>query len=385
MASKDKRKMGMYIHVPFCIKKCGYCDFFSVPMVSSDMLERYTACAVAEIKQQRAELPDVEIATIYIGGGTPSLLTGSQLEQIIQSVQQEFMVKGDVEITIEANPATLDKTKILDIINAGVNRISLGVQSFSDDDLKVLTRIHSARKALDVIEFMHASRLKNFNIDLIYGVPGQSIDRWMESLKTAVECKPEHISTYLLQLEDNTPMGTSVASGKVFLLNEDTEYLMYNRTIDFLRENGFEHYEISNFCRPGFACRHNLIYWQAEEYIGIGPGAVSFVNRCRFVNEPLIKEYLVSIEAGRERPIKVLEKMSRADLASDAIILGLRLCQGIDLEHFKNRFNIDIIKQYGRNIAPCLERGLLECENGHLKLTKEGYFLSNEVLCRFIT
>lgn len=382
--TESKRQFGLYIHVPFCIKKCDYCDFFSVPLASKDWLDRYAACAAAEIEQRAISLPDAEVSTIYIGGGTPSLLTGKQLEDIICAVGRNFKVADNVEVSMEANPATLNDVKIREIINAGINRLSLGVQSFSDDDLKVLTRIHNSSDVLKVIEILHARGLKNFNIDLIYGVPGQSIDRWIKNLETAIKCEPRHLSAYLLQLEENIPMARDVVSRKIQLLGEDTEYLMYKQTREYLNENGFEHYEISNFCRQGFECRHNLIYWQACEYIGIGPGAVSFIDGNRFINKPQLEEYLLSLENRSDWPVNTLENMSPFELATDAIILGLRLCKGIDIEQFNNRFNIDIISEYNRSISSGINKGLLELKNGHICLTKQGYFLSNEVLCQFI-
>lgn len=326
----------------------------------------------------------VQLESIYLGGGTPSLLNGQQLKSILQTVANEFTLLPGAEISLEANPATLDKVKLAQMEEAGINRISLGVQSFFDDELALLGRIHNADAVMETIELLHARGWKNFNLDLIYGLPGQSLDKWLQSLKRAVDCSPSHLSLYLLQLEEQTPMGKDVAGGRLKMLDEDNEWYMFDQAMEYLEGKEFEHYEISNFCRSGYECRHNLRYWQAEEYLGLGAGAVSFINGSRFINEPYLKQYIDTLSSGEQWPVKELEHMLGRELMIDALILGLRLCAGIDLDQFKQRFGVDITSEYKEIIAYYRNRGLLNIVNGHLKFTKAGYFLSNQVLCQFM-
>jgi len=376
--------VGLYIHIPFCLKKCNYCDFFSVPLPSKEWLDRYTIALLEEIRQRAFYLQRVQIKTIYIGGGTPSLLTGKQLESIIRTIHSEFAVKDQVEVSIEANPATVDDRKIKEIIDAGINRLSLGVQSFFDEDLRLLSRIHNSLDVMQTVEKLHTQGLENFNIDLIFGIPGQNIDRWRKTLQLAVDCNPKHISTYLLQLDASTPLAQEIEQGTLELLDEDTEWHMYNEAIEYLQDSGFEHYEISNFCRPGFECKHNLVYWQAEEYVGIGTGAVSFINARRYINKEDVKQYLNRLQKGNSCIVEELEHMNSSSLLIDAIILGLRLCRGISVKEFKQRFGINIEDKYSKIISDYISKGLLKLEDEYLKLTKRGYFLSNEVFCQFI-
>lgn len=329
-------------------------------------------------------MPSVQLESIYLGGGTPSLLNGQQLKSILQTVANEFTLLPGAEVSLEANPATLDKAKLAEIEEAGINRISLGVQSFFDDELALLGRIHNANAVMETIELLHALDWKNFNLDLIYGLPGQSLDKWMQSLKQAVNCSPAHLSLYLLQLEEQTPMGKDVAGGRLKMLDEDDEWYMFDQAMEYLEGKKFEHYEISNFCRTGYECRHNLRYWQAEEYLGLGAGAVSFVNGSRYKTKPQLQQYVDALSTGKQWPVEKLEDMSGRELMIDALILGLRLCAGIDLEKFKQRFGVDITSEYQKIIAYYRDRGLLNIVNGHLKFTKAGYFLSNQVLCQFM-
>jgi oxygen-independent coproporphyrinogen-3 oxidase len=376
--------MGVYIHIPFCIKKCRYCDFFSLPLRDESYLDKYTQALINEIKVRGQKMPAVQLESIYLGGGTPSLLNGRQLKSILQTVTNEFALLPGAEVSLEANPATLDEVKLAELEEAGINRISLGVQSFFDDELTLLGRIHNSRAVMETIEMLHSRSWENFNLDLIYGLPGQSVDKWIQSLKQAVDCNPSHLSIYLLQLEEETLMGKDVADGRLKMLDEDDEWYMFDQAMEYLEGKDFEHYEISNFCRPGYECRHNLRYWQAEEYLGMGAGAVSFINGSRYINEPQLKNYVDSLLVGKPWPVQELEDMSGRELMIDALILGLRLCAGIDLEQFKQRFGVDITSEYKEIIAYYRNRELLNIVNGHLRFTKVGYFLSNQVLCQFI-
>jgi oxygen-independent coproporphyrinogen-3 oxidase len=376
--------MGMYIHIPFCIKKCRYCDFYSLPGRSRADLANYTRALLKEIRIRAEQVPAVQVESIYLGGGTPSLLDGKQLTAIITTCRDSFDILPGAEISMEANPATLDHERLAAIEEAGINRLSLGVQSFFNDELELMGRVHDAKAVVDTIELLHSRGWKNFNLDLIYGLPGQSVQRWQQNLKQAVDCNPAHLSLYLLQLEKNTPMGQDVAQGRLQMLDEDDEWHMYQQAMDYLEDRGFEHYEISNFCRPGRECRHNLVYWQAREYIGLGAGAVSFVAGRRYMNRADCIEYTNALLSGETPLVDLLEHMSGRELMVDALILGLRLCEGIDISDFRQRFGVDISSEYNNIIVQYMDRGLLKMANGRLSFTREGYFLSNQVLSHLI-
>lgn len=376
---------GLYIHIPFCLQKCRYCDFYSDTLVHRDWLERYTVALLAEIERQAQIFTPGRLASIYIGGGTPSLLSSRQLNTIIEAVSRNFKIADQVEISIEANPATLKLDWLQQITSIGINRLSLGVQSFSDQELKILGRVHNCQGVMDSIELLHKANLKNFNIDLIYGIPGQSIEDWLSNLQQAVECAPRHLSAYLLQPGNDTPMAADIEQGCLALLDDEIEAAMYYETLEFLPERGFEHYEISNFCQPGYECRHNLNYWQAGEYIGIGAGAVSYTNGRRYMNRINWREYVASLENAQGCEVEELEQMSPPELLADAMITGLRMCRGVNLKEYSERFNRDVIHEYAAIIDSGIAKGLLKMENEQLSLTKKGYFLSNEVLCQFIT
>lgn len=377
-------EMGIYVHIPFCLRKCNYCDFFSVSGFSKGILEQYVDALICEIEKSQLE-KEYNFSTVYIGGGTPSLLEGKHVERILKALYKKFRLKSDVEITMEANPATLNKGRISHFYDAGINRFSLGVQSFADEELKILGRMHDERDILKTIEFFHELNIENFNIDLIYGIPGQTREKWENNLKKAVDSAPLHISMYLLQLDDSVPMAKLVEKGHLKMLTDEDECNFYYLGLEYLENEGFKQYEISNFSRPGFTCRHNLIYWQAKEYIGIGAGAVSYIDQKRFLNIPGVEKYIKNLSAGFLPPREELEFMDTPEkVAADAVILGLRLCQGINLKEFARRFGIDIKQRYKNIINKYVNADLLKLEDGYIYLTKKGYFLANEVLKEFM-
>ncbi len=375
---------GIYIHIPFCIKKCSYCDFYSLPTESSAMFKRYVKAVQKELEFKAASLADTRAKTVYVGGGTPSILSGEELKNMMDAVRTYLDLDDNAEISLEANPATLDGDKLKAICEAGFNRISLGVQSFQDDDLHILGRSHNARDAVNTIKLIQDSGLSNYNLDLIYGIPGQTISKWEETLRIALELEPAHLSIYLLQLDENTPLAVDIRKGRFELLGEESEAQMYDMGIDMIKQGGFEQYEISNFVRPGYECQHNLIYWKAREYMGIGAGAVSFTDKRRYINKKDLNHYLGALENGRESEVEELESMKeKQELASDAIILGLRMCDGINLEQFDLRYGIKILDYYKDIIEKYVDRGLLNISKGQLMFTRRAYFISNEVLCHF--
>lgn len=384
MIIQDKKPAGLYLHIPFCQNKCGYCDFYSINNTDEQLLEQYSRAVINEIRAAAAPYAGTPVATVFMGGGTPSLLSPRSIKSIIEQIRVSFALLPAAEITIEANPATVTADKIEEYLGSGINRFSLGAQSFSNEDLSILGRLHDAGDILQTVELFHKKGVKNFNLDLIYGIPGQSIEKWKANLKTAVSLQPAHLSAYLLQLEPETPMGRQAAQGIIELAGEETEALMYENTIDILSSLGFRQYEISNFSRPGFECRHNLIYWRGENYLGFGPGAVSYMGNKRSINKPELFSYIKNLNSGLKQDARELEVMTPRQQLADAVILGLRLCQGIDVDEINQRFSLDIVQEYGQVINNNMQKGLLSFNNGRLFLTRPAYFLSNEVLCQFI-
>jgi oxygen-independent coproporphyrinogen-3 oxidase len=375
--------MGIYIHIPFCLHKCEYCDFYSLPIVDPVVLEKYTCCVIKEL-QNRASSISSPLASIYLGGGTPSLLLPQQVERIINSVFDNYQPCSELEISMEVNPATVNIQDLKELRSAGINRLSVGVQSFADIDLKTLGRLHSGYEAEAALRDVVKAGFNNFSIDLIYGLPNQTLASWQDNLALAMNFNPQHISAYLLQLEESTPMAQKVRAGTLSLLDDELESGLFYTTLDFLAGQGYHHYEISNFARPGYECRHNLLYWQAREYLGIGCGAVSFINRQRFINQTKLKQYIENMMVDRPPQIEILETMMPRQLAADAIILGLRLTEGIKWEDFQDRFGIDIMEEYWDIIKTCQAQGLLEIEKDRIYLSQRAFFLSNQVFRQFM-
>jgi oxygen-independent coproporphyrinogen-3 oxidase len=377
---------GIYIHIPFCIAKCNYCDFYSVPIGRSmDWQEQYIRGLVAEIKQRASFYDGQRIITIYIGGGTPSLLTAGQIDRLLTKLAAAFPLSSDIEITMEANPATVNEKYLRECRQAGVNRLSLGVQSFIDRELHLLGRLHSAQDSKEAIRAARAAGFANLNLDLIYGIPGQTTDDWTANLCQAMVADTEHLSLYLLQLEPHTPMGRWVDEGKLLMLEDEQEYQLYQISREFLNHHGYQQYEISNFARPGKECRHNLHYWYSAEYIGLGAGAVSFINRVRQQNAQL--DSYLQVSADYQPGFwhgEILESMSERQRWIDAVVMGLRTTQGIYMEDFKSRFGVDLHQEYAQVINELMAGGFIIIKDGYLRLAPSAYFISNQVLYRFI-
>ena len=374
---------GIYVHVPFCVKKCSYCDFYSLPLQDQDSLEKYTQNLLRDIEQQAGSWDERRFSTIYIGGGTPSLLSPEQIHRILAGLHHSLHILPHPEISMEANPATLNINRLQELKSAGINRISLGVQSFRDEELKILGRIHGAKAARQAADEIIKAGFDNFNLDLIYGVPGQSLEDWIYNLHLAVECQPRHISTYLLQLDPSVPLARQISAGMFKFLPEDTEADMYYGALDYLTGEGFHHYEISNFAQPGYECNHNLIYWQADEYLGLGPGAVSFLDVRRWINKEIKSCPEFEGEAG-VAAVETLEIMNDHDRFVDAVILGLRMTDGISRQQFMDRFSIDFYQVYHSIIEKFSREGILIADQDRIYLSRRGYFLSNQLLAELL-
>lgn len=376
--------LALYIHFPFCLHRCSYCDFYSITATSEHLMEKYVQNLVKEIQLQKLDYKNREITSVFWGGGTPSLLSGNQFTLLMNIIKENFNLPSKVEITLEANPATLDENKLIAYKAAGLNRISIGCQSFMNSELEILGRIHQVEDIYKTVDLIKKTRINNYNLDLIYGIPQQSIEKWLFNLEKAVSLEPAHISLYLLQLEATTPLGKRVMNDEVKMLSDETEEAMYCEAINYLGQQGYEQYEISNFARKTYECKHNLTYWQAQEYLGLGAGAVSFIDNKRCINTPAIADYNNYLERELRPPTEVLEVMNTQQLIEDAIILGLRLTAGIHIKEFNTIYRTDLLTNYASPIKESRAKKLLKIENGCLKLTKRGYFLSNQVLCHFI-
>jgi oxygen-independent coproporphyrinogen III oxidase len=358
----------LYIHIPFCVKKCGYCDFFSV-LYNESLAHAYTdaLCKELYLKSKSAN----RLKSIYIGGGTPSLLPDKCFSQIFSCLRDNFQISHDAEISVEANPGTFNQSKVNLLLSLEVNRMSLGVQSFNDDELKFLGRIHTADDALRSLGLIRNSGLQNYSLDLMYGILGQSINSWCESIAKAVDCSPKHISTYELTLEEGTPLYNILK-----IPEEDIILDMYNHTIDFLASHVYEQYEISNFAQPGFQCFHNLNYWDRGGYIGAGAGAHSFINEIRSNNVKDIRDYVERLNSGLI-PETELSNISPAEALKEFLFLGLRKTTGISINKTK-RLGMDIISAS----EDMLEAGYFEVKDDSLRLTRKGIVLSNLIIVR---
>jgi oxygen-independent coproporphyrinogen-3 oxidase len=362
----------LYIHVPFCPKKCVYCDFYSIPYDES-LAHQYVTALVHEIEIIREKAG--ELSTVYIGGGTPTTLPTLALVRLMRSVRTLFTLSSDAEITIEANPGTITRESVEALVGAGINRMSIGIQSFDDNDLKMLGRIYDFQDALKALAVARHGGITNLGIDLIYGIPGQTPEAWFRQVSRAIEILPEHISAYELTIEDGTPLHEAVMSGDVEKPPDETIVSMYFHTIERLTAAGYRHYEISNFGLPGFQCRHNLNYWDRGEYLGAGAGAHSFMGGRRKKNVADVEQYLNSLKHGR-LPVEDDVEISHEEALKEVIMLGLRKTEGVDVARCMSEFGKDLISLSEGLIA----EGLLVCEQGCLRLTRKGLVVSNTVI-----
>lgn len=371
---------GLYIHIPFCEHKCIYCDFYSIE--SLDAKNDFLRALRSEIDLYASSFQDEHFTTIFFGGGTPSLLSPKQIADIIRHLGETFTVEPDAEITLETNPGTVDRKKLEEFRKTGVNRISFGVQSFFDDDLKFLTRIHSADQARQAVRFARDAGFGNINVDLIFALPNQTISRWEQNLHSALELEPQHISAYSLIVERGTPLFRMVDAKIVSPQPVETEAAMYEMTMKHLHDVGFEHYEVSNYAKAGFRSRHNCKYWDHSHYVGFGPSAHSFVSGKRWWNVSNIRTYCDNLEQNRS-PVSGSELLSPAELYDEAIMLGLR-SDGIDLHRLHAEHGVDLLSRHGPFIDQLLAEQLVVVEPNVLRLTDKGFLLCDEISGRLL-
>lgn len=372
--------MGVYIHIPFCKSRCSYCDFATDVYRDAASVERYVNALAGEIRESKTDGPPPPIDTVYFGGGTPSLLAPSQLETILKAVSDRFRFSSDAEFTVEMNPATVTEEKLCDFRSLGVNRASFGVQTFNDRDLKLLARGHDAADARTTFDLLRRAGFDSISFDLIAGLPGQSLGDWKLNLTEAVALGPEHLSLYLLEIHQGTPLAEQVRSGRRPPPDDDLAGEMYETMVETVGKAGFAQYEISNFARPGFESRHNSKYWLLEPVFGFGVSAHSFDGRFRYSNERDTNRY-VSLLGSGDSPEVYREE---SDLASEFAFLGLRMTRGIDLEVYRQKFGIDLLETRADEIGRLTSLDLLERAGNRLRLTVKGALYSNEVFQEFV-
>lgn len=360
---------GLYLHIPFCEHKCIYCDFYSIEQRGGFGAFVDLLCREIDIAAETID-DNFSFTSVFFGGGTPSLLTPRQLQIILDTLNQKLSIIPDAEITVETNPGTVDIAKLRAYRNAGVNRLSIGIQSFVKDDLEFLTRIHSVEDAERCYRDARVAGFDNINIDLMFSLPTHTHERWRENLERVIDLAPDHISAYSLTYEEGTPLHTMLKRNEVVPLREDIDAKLYGLTIDTLEEAGYEQYEISNYARPGKRCLHNRTYWEYYEYFGFGPSAHSFYERRRYWNVKNLNEYTRRVQAGL-LPVAGEEHLTDVQRAGEEIFLGLRTA-GIDLKKMKNFYNLDLLNLRTSEITSFSERGLVIVKNGFLRLTKQG-------------
>lgn len=371
----------IYVHLPFCVKKCDYCDFLSGPY-SEDIRSAYVQAVLKEIRSlgRRERAENWKVRSIFFGGGTPSLMNGEEITQILDEIRRDFQFEPEAEISLEANPGTLTENKLKAYQSGGINRLSLGCQSAKDQELKRLGRIHTWEEFLKSYHMAREAGFQNINVDLMSGIPGQSVLDWEENLEAVLALTPEHISAYSLIVEEGTPF----YERELNLPDEDSERRMYERTREILEEHGYHQYEISNYALRGKECLHNLGYWQRVSYLGVGLGAASLRKNVRYCNTSDLKEYLVH---GADLDVlqKQREVLTQREEMEEFLFLGLRMIQGIREEEFLKNFGRPLEEAYGNVIEKHEKLGLLERLDGRLRLTRRGISLSNQVFVDFLS
>ena len=372
--------LSLYIHIPFCVRKCRYCGFYSTAY-SSSHADAFITALKYESTSLSKDFRHKLFSSIYIGGGTPTVLSSEQFALLAGIIREDFTIDDGAEFTVEANPNTITHDKLSLIRSEGVNRISLGVQSFSDEVLQILGRLHTAEQAADAFRVARSVGFENISIDLICGIPGQTADHWEDTLDAAIKLKPEHVSAYNLSLDAGSQFMQESESGEFALPHEDICAAMYERAVIKLANAGYGRYEISNFSLPGYECRHNMNYWERGEYLGLGPGAWSFISGKRYANIADTTEYEQRLSHGRTI-IDDQEIVGSRSSARETVLLSLRTTKGLDLFRFEQEFGRDLLCRLESNAVPLRQAGLLRMQEGRLTLTDRGIILLDEALAR---
>jgi oxygen-independent coproporphyrinogen-3 oxidase len=372
--------LSLYIHIPFCVKKCHYCGFYSTDYQQA-LAGRFLDALSREIDTYRDLLRNRSFSTVYVGGGTPTTLSSSQLSRIFAIINDNLSLCHDAEITVEVNPAVGHRRVFRLLRDLGVTRVSIGVQSFSDEILAFLGRAHPADRAVAAVEDARDAGFNNISLDLLYGVPGQSAAQWEETLEQAFRLSPAHISAYGLSLDEGSRLSRDVRAGTVFLPDEEVCIHLYETVIEHATRAGYRHYEISNFSLPSYECRHNINYWDRGEYLGLGPGAYSFLGNRRYGNRADTEAYCAGLLQG----VSVVDSEdlpSHAQAAAETLMLGLRKTEGIELQRFAHSFGEEMLSRLLERVHASGQHGLFRIEHGKLRLTRRGLELSNEAIAR---
>ncbi len=373
----EPENSALYIHIPFCEHKCIYCDFYSI--ITFENESEFINSLKKEIEFYSLIYSDkMKFSSIFFGGGTPSILKAYQIQDIINFLYKKFSFCENPEITLETNPGSVEKNKLVELKNSGVNRLSIGIQSFDEEDLKFLTRIHDKNTAIKTVNEAREIGFENINVDLIFNLPNQTKEKWKKNLEIACSLPITHISTYSLILERGTILNKLVLDGKVKIQDDDYDADLYQFTIDYLANNNFHQYEVSNFSKPGFECIHNLSYWHHKNYLGFGPSAHSFYKNRRWWNFSSLKKYICEIELNGNAKMSE-EFLSEEELQSEYIMLALR-SNGLILQELTEKFGTDWFNSVSTNINYYVEAGYLSESEGVIKMTKSGYAVCDEIL-----
>ena len=380
------KELELYLHIPFCVKKCNYCDFLS-SLAGEETRAAYVDALLEEIRGFD-EPEDYEVVTVFFGGGTPSILPGQAIFRIMEALREKFSFRKGAEITLEANPGTVDKEKLSFYKKAGINRLSFGLQSADAEELKKLGRIHTWEKFLESFQLAREASFSNINVDLMSALPGQTKESWEKTLRQVLALQPEHISAYSLIIEEGTPFyqlyekdveRRDAGEEPELIPSEEEERAMYEATGRILKEQGYLHYEISNYAKPGCECRHNLGYWQRRDYLGFGLGASTLLNPVRYKNTEDLEAYL-----GGDFSKKEFFVLTKDNQIEETMFLGLRVLEGVSKEHFREQFSCELRDVYRKELQKLEQEGLLEEEGDFVRLTSRGIDLSNPVLAEFL-
>lgn len=393
IAIMKKKELEIYIHIPFCVRKCAYCDFLSGPAAPEEQ-KAYVRALIKEIRTAACYSSRYEVTTIFFGGGTPSLLAGEQLDEIMRTIKESFPIREDAEITMEMNPGTANREKLKAYRQAGINRLSIGLQSANNQELKILGRIHTFETFLETYQMAREEGFDNINVDLMSALPGQTETSYEETVQKVLTLAPEHISSYSLIIEEGTPFfewyGKGETGNMPELPDEDTERCMYRRTKELLEEAGYYRYEVSNYALPGKECRHNIGYWERKDYLGFGIGAASLLEENRFSNVRNRSVYVQALEQYEGEEVFAAirtekEVLSKEDQMSETMILGLRMMKGIAKDEFHKRFGKAMDEVYGDVLKKYIDWNLLELtQDNRVRFTEQGISVSNIVLADFL-
>jgi len=378
----ERKRLGLYIHIPFCKSKCAYCDFNSAVPQNAELITKYVDALIAHMESYREAARVYEPDTVFIGGGTPTSIPKEELTRLIRAIKKNFNLTKRAEFTVEANPATVTYSTLVKLRRMGVNRISMGLQSAHENELKALSRLHSRKDFVQSFKMAREAKIDNINVDLMFGIPHQTYNSLMHTLRYLTSLEPDHISLYDLKIERGTPFANNYEEIRPLLPDEDTEADMYLGAIELLRDKGYLQYEISNFARPGKMCLHNLKYWNCDEYLGFGVSAHSYFNGNRFSFTPDIEKYIdgVTVKESKVKITENLESVEERERMGEYIMLRLRLAEGIDGREFTRRFGFSFEALYGSKCQRFVRGGFMTMSNGKYALTPAGMFISNYII-----